>query len=70
MMRDIQEYEKERSVFIGVEELKAIGWLVRPIKARIEAAGMDTIISGSFTAPLAVGSYATFSQTGSAYIAQ
>jgi len=69
MIRNIPKYEKERSAFIGVEELKAIGRLVRPIKARVEGASM-CITSGSFTASLAVGSYATFSQTGSASLAQ
>jgi hypothetical protein len=68
MIVNIPKYEKERSPFIGIEELKAIGRLIRPIKARIEAAGTGTV-SGSFTAPLAVGSYATFSQTGSAHFA-
>ena len=69
MIVNIEKYEKERSAFIGIEELKAIGRLVRPIKARVEAAGMGTF-SGSFTAPLAVGSYAAFSQISSAHLAQ
>jgi hypothetical protein len=65
MIADITDYEKKGPAFIGTEELKAIGRLVRPIKVRIEAASMGTI-SGSFTGPLAVGSYAAFSQIGGA----
>ena len=68
MILNTLEYEKPVPAFIGIEELKAIATLIRPIKARIEAATNGSI-PGSFAASLAVGSNAPFSQAGSAHFA-
>jgi hypothetical protein len=70
MIVDTCGYEKSGTPIISIDDLKVIGRIVRPIKARIEGAGTNTTIPSSLGAHLAVGSYAAFSETGSAYIAQ
>lgn len=70
MLVDTLGYEKTGPPFIGIEDLKAIGRIIGPIKGRIQAAITSLSIPGSLGAGLAVGSYAAFSQTGSAYLAQ
>jgi hypothetical protein len=63
-------YEKQGTPIISIDDLKVIGRIVRPIKARIEASDNSVSIPSSLSAQLAVGSYAAVSETGSAYIAQ
>jgi hypothetical protein len=70
MVVDTAGYEKTGPPFIGIDDLRVIGRIIRPIKSRIEAAISSLSSPGSLGAGLAVGSYAAFSQTGSAYLAQ
>jgi hypothetical protein len=70
MIRDTVGYEKTGPPIIGIENLRIIGQITRSIKSRIESAISSFSLPGSFGPGLAVGSYAAFSQTGSAYLAQ
>ena len=70
MLVDTVGYEKTGPPFIGIDDLRVIGRITRPIKSRIEAAISSLSSPGSFGAGVAVGSYAAFSETGSAYLAQ
>jgi hypothetical protein len=63
-------YEKTGTPIIGIENLQIIGRIIRTIKSRIDAAVNSFSIPCSIGTGLAVGSYAAFSQTGSAYLAQ
>jgi hypothetical protein len=70
MLVDTLEYEKTGTPIIGIENLQIIGRITRSIKSRIQSAISSFSIASSIGAGLAVGSYAPFSETGSAYFAQ
>ena len=70
MIGDTVEYEKTGTPIIGIENLQIIGRIARSIKSRIESAISSFSLPGSLGVGLAVGSYAPFSQTGSAHFAQ
>jgi hypothetical protein len=69
MLVNTYENEKPGPALINVEELRAIGRIVRPIQARIETVTSTTIL-GCGSAGTGVGSYASFSQTSSANCAR
>jgi hypothetical protein len=70
MIGDTVQYEKTGTPSIGIENLQIIGRITRSIKSRIESAINSFSIASSIGAGLAVGSYAPFSETGSAYFAE
>jgi hypothetical protein len=70
MIVDTVEYEKTGTSIIGIENLQIIGRITRSIKSRIASAISSFSLPGSLGGGLAVGSYAPFSETGSAYLAQ
>ena len=53
-----QDYEKQGTPIIGIEDLRALGQIIRPIKARIESASCCSPGTGVFS--LGTGSHEAF----------
>jgi len=62
MLPSTPNYEKQGTPIIDIEDLRALGQIIRPIKARVESAECSSYGPGISTG--AVGSHAVVGKTG------